>query len=219
MSEQSHRLTPILLTIILLLAALMQVTTDLYTPSLPAIATNLNASASTVQFTLSIYMLGFSLSHLFYGPISDRIGRKKPLVFGVGISSLGSIICYFAPSATVLILGRFIQAIGIGCCNSVGRSLARDLLSDRLLAKVGSYVGMVSVVILALSPTLGGYIQEYWGWRANFSILFVAALVIWTLTLCYLPETNQHLNPHATQLKVMKSNYFILMLAKIFSPL
>jgi len=216
MSEQSHLLSPILLIIILLLAALMQVTTDLYTPSLPAIASSLNASVGTIQLTLSIYMLGFSLSHLFYGPISDRIGRKKPLLFGVGISSVGSVICYLAPSATLLILGRFVQAIGIGCCNSVGRSLARDLLSDRLLAKVGSYVGMVSVVILALSPTLGGYIQEYLGWRANFSILFVFALLVWALTLFYLPETNQHLNPKATQIRVMQSNYLILLKNKVF---
>ncbi len=213
---QKPKLTPTLLTIIFLLITLMQVTTDLYIPSLPGITAAFASTAEKIQLTLSVYMLGFSASHLFYGPISDRIGRKTPILVGVGISALGSLVCFVAPSATILILGRFIQGIGIGCCNSVGRSLARDLLSDRMLAKIGSHIGMASVIILALSPTVGGYVQQYLGWRANFLFLLIFGLAIWVLTYYLLPETNRHCNPDATKMAVMASNYSILLRSKTF---
>ncbi|WP_133128319.1 multidrug effflux MFS transporter [Legionella nagasakiensis] len=215
-NSQSPKLTLSLLMIILLLAALMQMSTDLYTPSLPAITSALNSDPGTIQFTLSIFMLGFSASHLFYGPLSDRIGRKKPILLGVGISITGSLLCFFSTSTPLLISGRLIQGFGIGCCNSVGRSLARDLLNDRMLAKIGSYVGMVSVAILAFSPVLGGYIQFHLGWRANFMALFILGFITWFLTALYLPETNQHPNPRATKLSVMKQNYLTLFYNKTF---
>ncbi|KTC66466.1 multidrug resistance protein D (plasmid) [Legionella adelaidensis] len=216
-NQGSHpAITPSLLTIILLIVALMQLTTDLYIPSLPAITQSLGSKIDIIQLTLAIYMLGYSTSHLVYGPLSDRIGRKIPILAGIGISICGSLLCFFTPNATLLIIGRFIQGIGIGCCNSVGRSLARDLLTDRLLAKVGSQIGMLSVVILALSPTLGGYVQDYLGWRANFAILFIFGLIMWVSIFLFLPETNKHLNPHATQMKVMKENYLLLFRSKVF---
>lgn len=214
--NQTHLLTPLLLTVILLLIALMQMTTDLYLPSLPAITAAFSSHAKTIQLTLSVFILGFSVSHLFYGPISDRIGRRSPILFGVCVSAMGSLVCFCAPSATVLILGRFIQGVGIGACNSVGRSLARDILTDRMLAKIGSHIGMVSVIILALSPTLGGYLQEYFGWRAGFLALFIFAAAVWGLAFCYLPETNQHPNPEATKLKVMAHHYLLLLRNNIF---
>lgn len=209
-------LTPSLLTVILLIVTLMQLSADLYTPSLPAIASALSSNTETIQLTLSLFMLGFGASHVFYGPLSDRIGRKTPMVLGIGISIIGSLICYHAMTATTLILGRFIQGFGIGCCNSVGRSVARDLLHGRMLAKIGSQIGMVSVIILAISPTIGGYVQHYFGWRANFLLLLVFNLFVWLLVLVYLPETNQHKNPAATQFRVMAHNYGRLLRSRAF---
>lgn len=209
-------LPPLLIFVILLLMALMQTTTDQYVPSLPAITQAFKSTESSIQLTLSLFMLGLSVSHVFYGPLSDRIGRKPPLMFGVGLSILGSACCFFAPSVGILILGRFLQGFGIGCCNSVGRSLVRDLFTDRLLAKVGSYVGVVSIFIMASSPTLGGYIQEHFGWRANFLFLIVFGLLVWAFALCVLPETNKNLNPDATKIGVMGCNYLTLLRSKIF---
>lgn len=210
------KIDPWLLFVILMLMALMQTTTDQYIPSLPAITTALNSTEASIQLTISMFMLGLSLSHIFYGPLSDKIGRKPPLMFGVGLSILGSLVCFFAPNVSVLILGRFLQGFGIGCCNSVGRSLVRDLFTDRLLAKIGSYVGVVSIFIMAASPTLGGFIQEMAGWKANFMFLFVFGILVWLLAFSILPETNKHLNPEATKIKVMAKNYFTLLRSKIF---
>ncbi|KTD62315.1 multidrug effflux MFS transporter [Legionella shakespearei] len=215
--EQGNQIvSPLLIFVILMLMALMQMTTDQYVPSLPAITQFFHSNESTLQLTLSFFMLGLSLSHIFYGPLSDRIGRKPPLMLGVGLSIIGSLCCYIAPSVNWLILGRFLQGFGIGCCNSVGRSLVRDLFSDRMLAKIGSYVGVVSIFIMAASPTLGGYIQEQAGWRANFLFLIVFGVLIWLMTLLVLPETNKHLNPDATKFKVMGSNYAVLLRSKVF---
>lgn len=215
--EPSNQIvSPLLIFVILMLMALMQMTTDQYVPSLPAITQFFHSNEATLQLTLSFFMLGLSMSHIFYGPLSDRIGRKPPLMFGVGLSIIGSICCFMAPSVNLLIFGRFLQGFGIGCCNSVGRSLVRDLFTDRLLAKIGSYVGVVSIFIMAASPTLGGYIQEHAGWRANFLFLIVFGILIWLMALAVLPETNKHLNPEATKFKVMGNNYAVLLRSKVF---
>jgi len=207
---------PLIIAVILLFMALTQTTTDQYVPSLPAIAEFFKSSTASIQLTLTMFMLGLSLSHLFYGPLSDKMGRKPPIIFGVGLSILGSLCCYLAPSIGLLIAGRFLQGFGIGCCNSVGRSIVRDLFTDRMLAKIGSYVGIVSIFIMAASPILGGYLEQRFGWRANFLFLFVFGLFVWLLALWVLPETNMQLNPQATQLKVMKANYLYLLQSRIF---
>ena len=214
--ENRPIMLPLLVFIVLMLMALMQTTTDQYVPSLPAIVKFFHSDTQSIQLTLSFFMLGLSISHVFYGPLSDRIGRKFPLMFGVGLSILGSVCCFLAPTVGMLILGRFLQGFGIGCGSSVGRSLVRDLFTDRVLAKIGSYVGVVSIFIMTASPILGGYIQEHSGWRANFLFLFIFGILVWLLILIILPETNKNLNPNATKMKVMGANYLTLLRSKVF---
>lgn len=160
-----------------MLIALLQTTTGQYVPSLPAITKIFHSNADTIQLTLSVFMLGLCISNVFYGPLSDRIGLKPPVMFGVGLSIFGSLCCFLAPSVGMLILGRFLQGFGIGCCNSVGRSLDRDLFTDRVLAKIGSYVGIVSIFIMAASPTLGDIFKNIQdGVLIFYSYLFLASL-------------------------------------------
>ncbi len=207
---------PLSVFVVLLLMVLMQATTDQYIPSLPAITKQFQSSEASIQLTISLFMLGLSISHIIYGPLSDKIGRKPPLIYGIGVSIFGSLCCFLAPSVLILIMGRFLQGFGIGCCSSVGRSLVRDLFTDKKLAKVGSYVGIVSVFIMVASPTLGGYIQEHFGWRANFLFLLVFGIFVWCLALRVLPETNKHLNPDAIKFKVMRANYLSLLRSNVF---
>ena len=209
-------LTFSLFMMLLLYSSLGQVAADMYVPSLPAIAAQFGNETSAIQLTLSVYIFGFSISQLIYGPLSDRYGRRPPMLIGVGIGMAGTVICLFAPSVYILILGRFIQGAGIGVCNSVGRSLTRDILSGTHLAKIGSHIGMAAVLLLAIAPTIGGYIQDYLGWRAIFFILFIYTFCIWLFMLKTLPETNRYLNPEATKIKIITSNYRTLITNKTF---
>ncbi|MDP3268276.1 MAG: multidrug effflux MFS transporter [Legionella sp.] len=202
--------------VILMMIVLVQTTTDQYVPSLPEITKAFKSTEASIQLTLSFFMVGLGLSHVFYGPLSDKIGRKPPLMFGVGLSIVGSLFCFFAPSVLVLIFGRFLQGFGIGCCNSVGRSLIRDLFADKTLARIGSYVGVISIFIMVASPTLGGYIQEHFGWRANFLFLISFGLFVWFIVLLVLPETNKNLKSDATKIKVIGRNSLTLLRSKTF---
>lgn len=116
----------------------------------------------------------------------------------------------------VLTLGRFLQGFGIGSCISVGSSLVRDLFTDRYLSTIGSYVGIVSTFLLVASPLWGGFIQEHFGWRANFLFILIIGLVFWGIIVLFLPETNKNLNPEATRIKVIGANYYALLKSKIF---
>lgn len=215
-SENKNKLTRAIFVVIIMFTSLAQVAADMYTPSLPYIAKSLGTNSNAMQLTMSIYMLGFSLSHLYYGPLSDRIGRKPPILNGIILCMLGSLFCFLAPSGNVIIIGRFIQGMGMGACSSVGRPLLRDYVSGGQLAKLGSHLGMINVFVVASAPALGGYIQHYLGWRANFIVLFLYSGLTLYLLWKMLPETNHHLNPQATQLKPMLANYRIVLASKTF---
>ncbi|QEY52546.1 multidrug effflux MFS transporter [Legionella longbeachae] len=202
--------------VIFMMMILVQISIDQYVPSLPAITKYFHSSESSIQYTLFLFLFGLGSSHLFFGPLSDKIGRRLPLIYGIGISILGSLCCFLAPSVMILTFGRFLQGFGIGSCSSVGRSLMSDLFKDRYLSKISSYVGVVSTVLLVASPIWGGFIQEYFGWRANFLFIFIVGLSFWIFILLALPETNKNLNPNATKVNVLYENYYSLLRSRIF---
>lgn len=214
--QTSKPFSTTLFIIILFYATLAHVTADIYVPSLPAITKALASTPQMIQLTLSFFMLGFSLSHLVYGPISDRIGRRTPMLFGIGLSVIGSVVCFVAPNINTLLIGRVMQGAGVGACNSVGRSLTRDLVAGNHLAKIGSYMSMIMVFMTAAAPILGGYIQHYFDWRATFLFLSIYTLFIWIFLWKKLPETNKHLNPLATKLGVVIRNYWFVLSNKTF---
>ncbi|MFA7281689.1 MAG: multidrug effflux MFS transporter [Sterolibacterium sp.] len=187
---------------------LQPLSTDLYLPSLPHLATYFAVTPAVVQQTLSLFVFGFATAQLISGPLSDRFGRR-PVLFGGLLTYLAaSIACGLAPSITLLVLGRFVQAVG--CCTAVviARAIIRDAFEPaegaRMIAKASSIFSLAPI----LGPILGGYLQIAFGWRAAFvaqtffcSLLAVAA---WRL----LSETNQHKNPQATQFGSLVRGYF-----------
>ena len=207
------------LIIVFLFIALMQMTTDQYLPSLPYIATYFKASPILAQSTFSYFMLGMGLSHFIFGPISDKYGRRIPLLCGIGISIVGSLICASSQTITALILGRLLQGVGIGCCNSVGRSLIRDVYEAEKMAKIGSLVGMISILIMITSPVLGGFVFEYYGWQANFWVLAGFGLFVWLLAFVFLPETNQYTNSNATHFSYLVKNTASLLKNRVYEDL
>lgn len=178
--------------LLLLIATVGQVTSDMYLPSLSAIATTFSTDHNQAQLTVAFFMYGFAISQLVYGPVSDAVGRRRPLLIGLVICLIGGIICIWAPSIDMLILGRLLQGLGAGAGTTLSRAILRDTFTGSSFAKFASYLAVVGVVIMTSAPIIGGYIQQYIGWRYSFITLSIYAAVILGLVFCKLDETNQH---------------------------
>lgn len=196
------------------LGSLGQVASDMYLPSLPHIAVALQAPISLVQLSMTAYMCGF-IFQFIYGLVSDAVGRRKPLIVGVFILFIGSLVCYQANSITSLIVGRFLQGLGAGMA-FLTRSIVRDVYEGLSLAKIGSYLAMTSVTLMAGAPLIGGYIQHFFTWQANFLVLLGYSGIMFLLALLFFPETNQSISSHHLKFKQVIINLKTLFGCKTF---
>lgn len=202
--------------IVLLIACLSQFASDIYAPSLSIISRQLHSSISQAQWSMAIYMLGVALSLLFYGPISEALGRKWTLVTGLCIMFLGSMMSFFAPSIGVLILSRLVQGLGAGSCPGLVRAIFRDVFSGDELAKYGSYLMISIVFVVPAAPTVGAYLQYFFGWRSIFIFMSLYALITIAVLIGFFKETSQH--HHLNRLKpgfIIKS-YGQILKSKLF---
>ncbi len=187
------------------------VSTDLYLPSLPALTRVFGADVAMVQLTLSVFIAGFAVAQLVYGPLSDRYGRRPVLIGGILVYVGGSLLCLFAPSIEALIAGRFLQALGACSGPVVGRAVVRDVWPPRQAARVLSYMASAMALAPMAAPILGGWAFSLWGWRSNFVILVVFGLVLLLGVLRLLAETNRHRDPLALRPARMLRTYGLLL--------
>ena len=153
---------------------------DLYLPAFPTMARAFDTSTDQIQLSLSAYFIGLACGQILYGPVADRFGRRKPLLFGIGLFCTASLLCAFAPSLEWLIAGRFMQALG-GCAGMVvTRAVIRDLCSPLEAARAFSKLMLVMGVAPILAPLLGGYLLIWTGWQGIFLFLtlFSAAFAL-----------------------------------------
>jgi DHA1 family bicyclomycin/chloramphenicol resistance-like MFS transporter len=151
---------------------------DMYLPGLPSISRDLRADIAHVNYTLTAYFLGFSLGQLLWGPLLDRFGRKKPVLFGLSLYVVSAIGCTLAPSITVLIGLRFFLALG-SCVGIVGSStMVRDLFKGNEVAKALSIMATIFGVAPVIAPSIGGAIITAFGWRYVFFTLTLFAVVV-----------------------------------------
>ena len=204
-------LSPVLLTLILGgLQAVMPLSIDLYLPGLPAIALDLHATAGAAQFTLAVFMLGVALGQLAYGPVTDKYGRKGPLLFGLSVYVLGAVLCALAPSIAALIAGRFLQALGASASAVITAATVRDLWSGKALAERLSQLMLVMGVAPILAPSLGGLILTHGTWHTLFWFLAAFGLLA-ALAVAQLPETSSVQERQQTQLRNAATNYLALL--------
>jgi DHA1 family bicyclomycin/chloramphenicol resistance-like MFS transporter len=171
------------------LSAIGPLTTDMYLPSLPDIAHQLHASTAQAQFTISSYLIGFAVGQIFYGPVSDRHGRKPVLLAAITLYCLASLVCMFSSSIDMLITARAFQAVGGSGGIVLARAIVRDLYSGARAGRELSVIASVMALAPVLAPVVGGVLQTVFGWQAVFLTLVVAGLIGMVIVWLLLPET------------------------------
>lgn len=171
------------------LTAFAPMAIDMYLPSLPAIGADLGVSGAHTQVTVSAFLAGMAIGQFFYGPASDRLGRRGPILAGVALFVLASCACALAPTADFLIAARFVQALG-GCAGAVvARAVVRDRFDHTGTARMLSLLTLVMGLAPILAPLLGGLLLELGGWRANFWALALFGIAVGLATLFRLEES------------------------------
>lgn len=171
------------------LSAFTPLAVDMYLPGLPALERTLNTDSGGVQRTLSVFFLGLAIGQLILGPLSDRYGRRGPLLVGNLLFIAASVACALAPTIDSLIAARFVQAFGSCAGMVISRAMVRDLFEPREGARVMSLLMLVTGVAPILAPLLGGYILAVFDWHAIFWLMAVIATLVMIAARLWLRET------------------------------
>jgi DHA1 family bicyclomycin/chloramphenicol resistance-like MFS transporter len=178
--------------LVLLLGALTAVapfSIDMYLPSLPALAKSFGLAPGAGQITIAAFLAGLAIGQFLYGPASDRWGRRGPILFGAALYFLGSVACALAPSLPMLVLARFIQAVGGAGGMVIARAIVRDQFDHRNAARVLSLLMIVSGLGPVLAPLIGSALVNFVSWRVIFWILAGFGLVLLVWSVIALKET------------------------------
>lgn len=159
----------------------------MYLPGFPEMAEALNTPISNIQLSLTAYLVGIAIGQLFYGPLMDKYGRKKPLYAGLGIYISASLGCAMSQSIENLIFMRFLQAVG-GCAGMVSaQAIVRDIFPVKKIAQAMSLLILVIAISPMIAPTLGGFVTSAYDWHWVFIILAALTGIIWIATIVVLP--------------------------------
>ncbi|KFG08696.1 multidrug effflux MFS transporter [Streptomyces scabiei] len=171
------------------LTALGPLTIDLYLPALPQVSGDLHVSAAVTQLTLTTFMIGIALGQLVIGPLSDTLGRRRPLLIGLSAYVVAGALCALAPTATVLIGMRLVQGLAGAAGIVIARAVVRDLYDGLGAARLLSSLMLVSGTAPILAPVLGAQLLRLTSWRGVFVALTVLGLVVLAATATLLTET------------------------------
>jgi len=171
------------------MVALGAFTTDMYLPSLPEVGRDLGATPSAVHFTISATLIGGALGQFVIGPLSDRYGRRMPVLIGITVHVLASVACMLAYDVAPLIALRIIQGIGNAAAAVVAMAVIRDRLSGSDASAVLSRLMLVIGLAPLLAPTIGGALASVWDWRAVFAALALYGVGLFLIVWRFLPET------------------------------
>jgi len=163
----------------------------MFVPALPDAARGLATTAGQMQMAISIYIIGLAVGQLFYGPLSDALGRRPLLMVGLALYTLGSIAAAFAPGLHTLLVARLVQALG-GCAGlALGRAIVRDTTHADGAVRQLALLNLMIMVGPGLAPVVGGAVSSAAGWRAIFVLLAAAGAVTLWFTWRLLPETSR----------------------------
>ncbi|WP_443067781.1 Bcr/CflA family multidrug efflux MFS transporter [Streptomyces sp. NBC_01351] len=203
------RRTGLLVTFILGgLTALPPLSMDMYLPALPEVTTALRSPAATIQLTLTACLAGMALGQLVIGPMSDKWGRRRPLLIGMVVYVLATAICALAPSAELLIAFRLLQGLAGAAAIVIARAVVRDLYDGVEMAKFFSTLMLISGSAPIIAPLIGGQVLRFSDWRGVFVVLtavgLVLTLMVWRKLDETLPPERRHTGGVGSALRTMR---------------
>lgn len=198
------------------LSAIGPLTIDLYLPAMPELTAQLGAATAQGQMTITGLLVGLGAGQLIIGPLSDAVGRRKPLLVGLAIHALMSVLCALAPSITVLIITRTLQGFAGAAVAVVAMAVVRDLFSGYRAAQLLSRLILVLGIAPILAPSLGSGLLKVTSWQGIFVVLAVAGVLLLALAIVALPETLPPARRLPAKLKTSLSSYRILFADKLF---
>lgn len=172
---------------------------DISVPGFPQIAQFFNVSEALIQATITYNFIGYFLGALLYGPLSDSFGRRKMMLFGNAILSIGAIGCFYAPSINFLLMSRFIQGIGASTSVVLVFTMIADLYQGEKAMKLIGMMNAALSIIMACAPLLGGIINQAIGWRGNYASVALFSIVVFLLLVFLLPESKTQLQRFDTK--------------------
>jgi DHA1 family bicyclomycin/chloramphenicol resistance-like MFS transporter len=187
-----------LLLVLAALAAVAPVATDLYLPGFPAMGAELGADASGVQLTLTAFLIGMAVGQLGTGPLSDRYGRRAPLVASVAVSVVAGIACALAPTLPLLVAGRLVQGLAGAGGMVIGRAVIADLATGRAAARAFTLMLTVGGVAPVLAPSVGGLLAGPAGWRGMLWAVALLSLALLVAVVAVVPETRPPVERHTS---------------------
>jgi MFS transporter, DHA1 family, multidrug resistance protein len=189
-----------------------------YTPALPSIAKGLGVSYSDAQLTMTFYLVGYSFSQLCYGPLSDRWGRRPFMIIGSLFFLGGSVACMLSEDLSLLIMGRVIQSVGSCAGGVLASAVVRDAFPEKQRAGMYAKINAAMAVAPGLGPVAGSFIDNAFGWHANFLLLVILGLAMAISVFFAFPETNHNLDATATRLKPLFSHFGRLAKHRTYFP-
>ena len=181
----------LLLFILIFASSVAWMSSDLYAPSLAHLPAYFGTSAAMVKLTMALNILAYALATVAYGPLSERYGRRPVLLYGMVLFTGATLLCAAATAIGMLIAARIIQGLGAAVEGVVILAIIRDSFEEAMQIRAMAVYGMASALTPAVAPILGGYIYIYFGWRMNFLVLGVAALLATLLLHRYLQESGR----------------------------
>ncbi|HTN98442.1 MAG TPA: multidrug effflux MFS transporter [Nordella sp.] len=176
--------------ILVAVSAIGPLALNMFMPSMPGLQATFGVSYGTVQLTLTLYLVGLAVCQLFYGPLSDRYGRRPLLLAGLALFVIASIASALATSIETLILARLVQALGGASGIVLSRAIVRDLYHGEKGASVLGYITMAWVLAPMIAPVIGGYLDQIWGFRSSFVLLALIGALTLIIAWFTLHETN-----------------------------
>ncbi len=187
--DETSPIRPRLLLVLALLAAVAPLATDLYLSAFPAMASELSTSATSIQLTLTAFLLGLAVGQLVFGPLSDRLGRRRPLLIGAALLVVASAAAVFAPTVEVLVGARLVQGLAGAAGMVIGRAVIADLASGTVAARALSLMMVVGGVAPVIAPLFGSVLVDSVGWRGVLAVLLALAVIMLVAVLTAVPET------------------------------